>query len=97
MSAKNFRMKPTDFPESNQVFGPPKGMTENQVRSIPAFVTTIQGGGFDGTPAVIVAWKPTEEELIQLASGNPIFITMLGGLMPHHLSTSFPQASALSS
>lgn len=80
-------MTPTDFPESNVVIGPPKGMTEEQVASIHACHGQVKGGVNDGMPITIVAWKPSDWELEQLKSGHPVFIDFFGGIPPHVLTT----------
>lgn len=83
-------MEPTTFKEVNHKFGPPEGMEESQVRTIPAYLGQINNGNLDGAPVVTVAWKPSEEELKQLIGGNPIYLTCIGGLPPHYLTTQFP-------
>lgn len=86
-------MTPIDFPGTNTIFGPPKDMTEEQVHSIPAYAARVRGGSCDGALMVIVAHLPTPEELEQIKAGNPIFITMIGGLCPHFLSTNLGVAA----
>ncbi len=88
-------MKPTDFPESNIVFGPPAGMDESQVFSTPAFAGKIHGGNLDGSSVSVVAWQPSPEEIEQIKNGAPIFLTVLGCLPPHFLSLSFKEARGL--
>ena len=80
-------MTPVDFPEANSKFGPPPGYTEEQVGSIPTFVGKINGGANDGDACVIAAWKPNDEEIADIVAGKPIYLVMLGGLMPHLLTT----------
>lgn len=86
-------MTPIDFPGTNCTYGPPADMAEEQVRSIRARVADIRGGSCDGLKMVIVAHMPTPEELEQIKAGNPIFITMVGGLSPHFLTTNLSDAS----
>jgi len=88
-------MKPANFPESNCVFGAPSDLDESQVLSIPAFTGTVIGGNLDGSRLVVVAWLPTPEEIEQLKTGAPVYLTMIGGLAPHFLSTTFQQANAV--
>ncbi len=88
-------MSPIDFPESNHRFGPPKGMDESQVKTIPAFVAEVQRGNLAGVQTVVVAWQPTPAEIEQIKNGAPIFLSMIGGLLPHFLSTSFKEATGL--
>jgi len=86
-------MIPTDFPESNCVFSAPHDMDESQVVSIPACTGKVNGGNLDGAQFVVVAWKPTPEEIEQIKSGAPIFLSMLGGLAPHFITTDIRQAT----
>lgn len=43
---------------------------------------------------IVVAWKPSEEEIGAILRRNPIFLTIIGtALPPHMLTTSFEQAT----
>lgn len=86
-------MIPYKFPECNKTYGPPSDLEESQCFSIPAFEHEVVGGSCDGVKQVIVAWKPTEQELQKIIEGNPIFISMMGGLAPHYPSMSFQEAT----
>ena len=86
-------MMPINFPESNKVFGPPEDLTESQVSRIPAYVGENRTGSCDGLPCVVVAWKPEPRELAALNEGSPVFLTILGGLPPHFLTTNFAEAT----
>ena len=88
-------MDPVTFPESNCKFGHPPDLAESQCLTIPAYRGKIVGGSVDGSDVVVVAWQPSPEELGQLAAGKPIFISMLGGLAPHFLTTDFNAATHL--
>jgi hypothetical protein len=81
-----------DFPEANMSFGPPPGFAEAQVHTVRAHRCVIQGGSCDGVEMVVTAWRPTEAELAQIAAGAPIFLTFMGGLPPHMVTTSFAEA-----
>lgn len=85
-------MEPFKFPQFNVRYGPPEGLEESQVRTIWAWHGQC-GGSCDGLNLVVVAYKPTPEEIAHIVSGKPIFISQLGGLAPHFLSTSFEQAT----
>jgi hypothetical protein len=85
-------MTPTTFPEANASYGPPPDLTEAQCMTIPAYHGEAKSGSVDGVRIVVVAWQPSAEELQQLAAGKPIFISMIGGLAPHFLTTDFQQA-----
>lgn len=88
-------MTPIDFNESNKVFGPPPDMTESQVQRIPAYVGKVPKGSCEGAPMVVVAWIPTPAEREALAEGSPVFLTFLGGLPPHVVTTNFAEATNL--
>lgn len=86
-------MTPVDPPEYNTTFGAPDGMSEAQVQTIRAFAGEIpRGGALDGALFVVVAWKPTLEELEALNGGGLVYISCLGGLPPHFLTTDFEAA-----
>ena len=85
-------MNPINFKEANTKFGPPKELAESQCLTIPAHVTRAHGGSVDGAEIVVVAWEPTAEERERIITGSPIFISMIGGLSPHYLTTSFSEA-----
>jgi hypothetical protein len=86
-------MDPVKFPEANARLGPPATLDESQCLTIDAFVGKVQGGSVDGSDVFVVAWKPTPEELGALAAGKTIFVSCLGGIPPHFLSTDFETAT----
>lgn len=85
-------MSPVHFPESNVILGAPSGLTDTQVASIPAYVGETIGGSVDGMRLVVVAWKPSAEELKDLNEGGEIYLSCLSGLPPHFLTTKFNEA-----
>jgi len=85
-------MTPIYFQQANKVFGPPPDMDENQVQRIHAHVAEAASGSCDGSPMVVVAWQPNIHELSDIVSGGPVFLTVIGGLPPHFLTTRFEQA-----
>lgn len=85
-------MNPSEFPQSNCHYGPPDGLSESQVATVKAYVGQIKSGSCDGFKIVVVAWRPSAEELADIASGAPIFLSCIGGLPPHFLSTNFETA-----
>lgn len=85
-------MNPTTFPEQNHVFGLPPELEDSQCGRIAAHVREIASGSLDGSLEVIVAWTPSLEDLYRLSNGHPIFISFIGGMPPHRLSTSFEDA-----
>jgi hypothetical protein len=86
-------MEPVTFPQATTIFGPPPGLSESQVRSIPAYVGQVRTGSCDGLPQVVVAWKPTPAEIEAIRNGCPIFLSIIGGLPPHCLTTDFESAT----
>jgi hypothetical protein len=85
-------MNPFNFPQAKTPFIAPSDMDASQVFTIKAFRGKVNAGNLDGADFVVTAWKPTEEELKQLNEGNAVFLTCLGGLPPHFLTTSFEEA-----
>ncbi len=88
-------MSPADFPQANARYTAPRGYTEEQVRTISAFHGRTQGGSLDGDLMVVTAWQPTPGEAERIARGLPIFLTFLGGLPPHTVTTSFEEATSI--
>ncbi len=86
-------MTPHHFPEANSHFGAPADLDESQCMTIPAYQGVVHGGSIDGIRQVVVAWLPDEQERARIAAGGPIFLSMMGGLAPHYLSTSFHEAT----
>lgn len=85
-------MNHVSFKQANKWFGPPPGLTEHQVRSIPAHVRTVDRGSVEGSILVVVAHQPTDEDIARIVAGEPIFLSCMGGLPPHFLTTSFEEA-----
>jgi hypothetical protein len=86
-------MNPVHFPESNINFGPPSDLAESQCRTVFGYRGTIEGGSCDGFPLAITAWRPSEQELAAINAGQPIFVSFVGGVPPHFMTTSFQQAT----
>lgn len=86
-------MEQIKFPECNTNYGPPPDMVESQCRTIPAYQGEIKTGSLEGARIVVVAHKPNAAELAALNAGGTIFLTMVGGLSPHLLTTSFEEAT----
>lgn len=81
------------FPEVNIRYGPPPGMTEDQVRTVHCWQGYAGRGSCDGSLMVVTAWQPRPEELAALNAGSPVFLTVLGGLPPHFITTNFAEAT----
>jgi hypothetical protein len=86
-------MIPADFAESNTVFGPPPDMTKEQVEPIRAYVGEVARGSCEGARLIVVAWAPSAEERAAIEKGSLVYLTMIGGLAPHFLTTDFAQAT----
>lgn len=86
-------MTAIEFPEANTRFGPPAGLDEAQVRPCVGHVREIVGGSCDGLPQVIVAWKPSNEDVKRIIDGELIYLSCIGSLPPHFLTTSFVAAT----
>jgi hypothetical protein len=85
-------MTPTDFPEANVTYGPPNDLAESQCAKIRAWNGSATRGSCDGYKMVVVAWQPSAEELAALQAGAPVFLSVMGGLPPHFLTTDFQSA-----
>jgi len=79
------------FPESNCVFKSPPDL-EGSCQEIRAYQGQCTSGIFDGAMQCITAWRPSEHDMEMMRRGNPIYLTVMGGLPPHRLSTSFNEA-----
>jgi hypothetical protein len=86
-------MTPITFPEANASFKAPADLAESQVATIMAYCGPIPSGSMDGEKMIVVAWKPDADELAALNAGQPVFLTTLGGLPPHFLTTDFANAT----
>ena len=53
-------------------------------------VTLMRSGNLDGAAYITVAWMPDAEDLAKLNAGNPIFLSCIGGLPPHLVTSEFP-------
>lgn len=86
-------MIPDNFEQQNTTFKSPPEMPES-CQDIKAFLGQAMGGVFDGAQICVTAWKPDAAELARLNQGGAVFLTVIGGLPPHRLSTSFKDATA---
>lgn len=86
-------MIPVDFKEANHQFGPPPSLHEVQCGTLRAHVGKIQGGTCDGATIVVTAWKPHPHELEMLKAGNPVYLSVIGGLPPHFVTACFHDAT----
>lgn len=75
-------MEACNFEESNQLFGPPKGMTEDEVHTLYTY---------KGDRQVISCWKVTQEELEEIQKTGRVWLIVMGNDMPPvNLSGTFP-------
>jgi len=85
-------MIPITFPQVNTIFGPPPELDESQCRKVPAYAGTVAGGSMDGSAIIVVAWQPGDEDRKRINEGKPVYLTVVGGLVIHMLSTTFEEA-----
>jgi len=90
---KDSLMTATNFPEANTRYGPPPDLDANQCGTIFAYVGEVRRGSVEGARQVITAWQPDERERAAIAAGSPVFLSCLGGLPPHFLTTNFAEAN----
>lgn len=84
-------MIPTTFPEANNIIGPPADMNESHVQPVAAFSGPITGGAFDGATLHVVAWQPSPMERERLIAGASVFISFVGAIPVHTVTTVFPK------
>ena len=81
-------MNPAHFPEANIKLKSPPDM-EGSCMEIAAWSGQIMNGMWDGTQAFVTCWEPTPEELEDLNNGGKVYLSVMGGMPPHNLSTIF--------
>jgi hypothetical protein len=87
-------VKPGKLPVATARFSAPDGLDETQVAPIEAFLETVpSGNNLEGASMVVVAWKPSPEEIQDLIDGGQIYLSCLGGLPAHFLTTKFKEAT----
>lgn len=70
-------------------------MTEEQCARIPAYTGIIEGGSWDGQSITVVAWRPSLADLEAMSLGKPVYLTVLGSLPPHVMTTDFRHATSI--
>lgn len=88
-------MNATHFPEANTRHRAPEGLDESHVKTIPSFRAQIHDGPHDGAEMIVVAWRPSPDDLKKLNEGGFIYLSMMGGLCPHFLSTEFKEVTCI--
>lgn len=77
-------MEPSNFDGSNAIYGPPRGMSESEVRSIFAYHGPVYD--WPGTNNTVVCWKPRQDEIDEIQRTGQVWIVMMGGLAPHFVT-----------
>jgi hypothetical protein len=86
-------MNPIKFDECNTFFGPNTEMEDVKCEITPAWVGDAEGGSLDGLRMAVCAYKLDEHELKEILEGGYIYVTMVGGLSMHYMSTNFHDAT----
>lgn len=86
-------MTPTNFPEGTKPLHRPPSMSADQCGDLQVYAGEIEAGSCKGMKVVVAAWQPTEEEKMHIAAGKPVFVSMIGGMVPHFLTTTFSSAT----
>lgn len=74
---EDWQLHPASFEDSNAVFGPPIGKSEDEVASLSA--AFIQWGD---VPAVLSCWKPTEAQIETIRRTGRLWLAVIGETMP---------------
>jgi hypothetical protein len=88
-------MTPGIPPNHNRVFVAPEGMSAEQVSAMSAFQGTLSQpqSNLDGADFIVVAWKPSPEEVKAIQEGGMVYLSCLQILPPHFITTSFSEAT----
>lgn len=88
-------MIPVTFEEANASFGAPEDMHESQCMTIEGFMGEVRNpnSSLDGQRIIVVAWKPSIEEITIMQMGNPIYLSFVGGIPPHFPCMTFQEAT----
>lgn len=79
-------MLPTSIPEGMErqgsglvkvVYGPPNGIPDSECGTIETLQGTYLGGVFDGSPAIVTYWRPSEQELEYLLNSKEASIEIV--------------------
>jgi hypothetical protein len=76
-------MKPIDFEQANMTFMPPKEMTDDQCGAMRVACVADP----DGLPCLISCHQPTIEERAAILAGKPVWLWVIGSVMPPVLVT----------
>lgn len=70
-------MNPINFPQANEIHGPPEGMTEDECMDLPV----CHGHTPDLHEAFISCWKLTDEELEILTKTRKVWVWQFGNFV----------------
>jgi hypothetical protein len=87
-------MMPLEFKGTNVTFMIPNDLARNQTKARPirGRILQVSTGPLDGLAVAIVAYKPNSLEISRLLAGEPVYISFLGGVAPHYVSTTLEEA-----
>ena len=74
----DYTLQPSGFEEENAIFGPPNGLTENEVFSLCAAKLKWCGMGL----GICSCWKISQKQMEKVNKDGIIWITTLGGQPP---------------
>jgi len=77
MIAEDWMLHPSSFDGATAVFGPPTGMTEDEVFSLCA--ARLKWGD---DRAILTCWKPTRDQLDAISQSGRVWLTVMGQSMP---------------
>ena len=85
---KHSSIESAAFDEANINLGSPEGCTEEQVRTIRAWMGKYPDSG---QPVIITCWKPSVADLEEIKKTGRIWLHLWGKVMPPVcLTTDFP-------
>lgn len=85
---------PLEFKGTNVTFQLPSDLSNSKTKARPIRGKIIQmnKGPLDGLAVAVVAYKPSPLDVSRILAGEPIYISFLGGVAPHYLSTALEEA-----
>ena len=87
-------MMPLEFQGTNITFQLPADLSgqKTKARAIRGRILQLNKGPLDGLAVAVVAYKPSPLDISRILAGQPIYISFLGGVAPHYLSTALEEA-----
>jgi len=78
-------MRSIDFPQSNNTYGKPDSMTDEQCYPVSVYEHINDNGQIEFINTV---WQPNKEDIEAIVAGRPVVMTMkVSFLVPHALYT----------